>query len=130
MHSAYMHVYTCSCLSSSLINYRQDDVVIIEGRSSPSDIFVDVSTQPGPSSRARGVSSQALSTRRSPSEMFADQPGFLSPTLDMESFSSTSTSYQSATQKKVKNVDQLISVFVKSSCEKDSDFVPAVWREF
>ena len=113
MHSAYMHVYTCSCLSSSLINYRQDDVVIIEGRSSPSDIFVDVSTQPGPSSRARGVSSHALSTR-SPSEMFADQPGSLSPTLDdMESFSSTpSTSYhQSATQKKVKNVDQLISMF-------------------
>ena len=75
---------------------------------------MEVSTQPGPSSRARGVSNHALPTRHSPSEMFAEQMGSLSPTLDdMESFSSTpSISYhQSAMQKKVKNVHQLISMF-------------------
>ena len=111
-------VYPCSCQSCSLINCRQDDVVIIEGRSSPSDIesFVEVSTQPGPSSRARGVSNRALSTPacHSPSaEKFADQPRSLSPTFDdLESFSSTpSTSYQPATQKEIKNVDHLVSMF-------------------
>ena len=111
-------VHACSCLNCSLINCRQNDVVIIERCSSPSDIesFVEVSTQPGPSSRARGVSSQALSTctRHSPSaEMFTNQLGSLSPTLDdMESFSSTpSTSYHQSATQEIKNVDQLISTF-------------------
>ena len=81
--------------------------------------LVKVSTHSGPSSRARGVSSRALSTRAHPhgspcAEMFTDQPESLSPTLDdMESFSSTpSTSYHQSATQEIKNVDQLISMFL------------------
>ena len=79
---------TCTCLSFSPINCRgnQDDVVIIEGRSSPSNVesFVEVSSQPGPSSRCSGGSNRVgvSLTHHSPSVQNYDQPGSLSPTFD------------------------------------------------
>ena len=93
------------------------------GCSSPSNVesFVEVSTQPaGPSSRCSVGSNRvgvslSISTHHSPSARnYDDQPGSLSPTFDdLESFSSSpSMSYlQHATQKEIKNVDQLISMF-------------------
>ena len=113
-------------------------MVIIERCSSPSNTesFVEVSSQPGPSSRCSGGSNWVgvSLTHYSPSARnYDDQLGSLSPTFDdLESFSSSpSMSYlQPATQKEIRNVDQLISVFIKSSCEADSDVVPAFWREF